>query len=399
MSGLRNTAGLLAMLLPMLSWGHGAAEVPDDPDNPRLIEFPDVPGAKTLVVDLHSHSVFSDGHVWPKIRIEEAIRDGLDAFAVTEHLEWQPHLADIPHPDRNRAYQAAAAAAEGSELIVIAGSEITREQPAGHINAVFISNANELFRPGDSPADPSATADYYRAAHAWPAAEAVAAANAQGAFVFINHPDWPSQRPSGIAELTELHEQLISEGQLHGVEIANGASYSSEAFAIALEADLTLLGVSDVHDLIDWDYPPAQGAHRPVTLVFSPDASAAGIRQALFDKQTVVWFKNLLMGREAVLLPLLEASLTIESASYVAETEVLRVVFRNHSDAVFELENLTEISTIEHAELISVPAHTDLTVSFKPGLRREQVKLAFEVRNALIAPGRHPVVSFAVNAR
>ena len=397
MPGLKNTTGLVAMLLPMLCWGHGAAGVPDEPGNPRLIEFPDVPGAKTLVVDLHSHSVFSDGHVWPKIRIEEAMRDGLDAFAVTEHLEWQPHLADIPHPDRNRAYQEAAAAAEGSNLIVIAGSEITREQPAGHINAVFISNANELFRPGESPEDPAATVDYYRAANAWPAADAVAAANAQGAFVFINHPDWPDQRPSGIAELTELHEQLIADGQLHGVEIANGASFSIEAFAIALEADLTLLGVSDVHDLIDWDYPPEQGAHRPVTLVFSADASAPGIRQALFDKQTVVWFKNLLVGREAVLMPLLAASLTIESATYAADTDVLEVVFRNHSDAVFELENLTDISTIEHADRFSVPAHQDLTVSFKPGLRRSELELVFEVNNALIAPDTHPLLRFTVN--
>ena len=30
---------------------------------------------------LHTHSVFSDGHVWPRIRVAEAIRDGLDAMA------------------------------------------------------------------------------------------------------------------------------------------------------------------------------------------------------------------------------------------------------------------------------------------------------------------------------
>jgi histidinol phosphatase-like PHP family hydrolase len=51
----------------------------------------------TLVVDLHTHSVFSDGHVWPSVRVGEAIADGLDAVAITEHLEWQPHLDDIPH--------------------------------------------------------------------------------------------------------------------------------------------------------------------------------------------------------------------------------------------------------------------------------------------------------------
>ena len=53
----------------------------------RRIEFPDLPGYKTLVCDLHMHSVFSDGSVWPDIRIEEAKRDGLDVIATTEHIE------------------------------------------------------------------------------------------------------------------------------------------------------------------------------------------------------------------------------------------------------------------------------------------------------------------------
>ena len=92
-----------------------------------MIVFPDIAGGKTLVTDLHMHSVFSDGHVWPRTRVEEALRDGLDAIAITEHLEWQPHLADIPHTDRNRAHAIAEAAAKGQDLMVIKGSEITRD--------------------------------------------------------------------------------------------------------------------------------------------------------------------------------------------------------------------------------------------------------------------------------
>ena len=45
-----------------------------------LIEFPDVPGYLTLKCDLHMHTVFSDGSVWPNIRVQEALRDGLDAI-------------------------------------------------------------------------------------------------------------------------------------------------------------------------------------------------------------------------------------------------------------------------------------------------------------------------------
>ncbi len=128
---IASTGVLLAMTIAWmpLALGHGTANAPAKTE--RAIEFPDTDEYQTLVVDLHTHTVFSDGHVWPKIRVEEALRDGLDAYAVTEHLEWQPHLADIAHPDRNRAYQESVAAAEGSDLIVISGSEITRREPAG----------------------------------------------------------------------------------------------------------------------------------------------------------------------------------------------------------------------------------------------------------------------------
>ena len=55
----------------------------------RAIEFPNIPGYLTLKCDFHMHTVFSDGSVWPDIRVEEALKDGLDAIATTEHLELQ----------------------------------------------------------------------------------------------------------------------------------------------------------------------------------------------------------------------------------------------------------------------------------------------------------------------
>ena len=65
-----------------------------------MLVFPDTSdGRKVLSVDLHTHSVFSDGHVWPTVRTWEAQRDGLAAMAVTEHVEYQPWRDDIPHPD------------------------------------------------------------------------------------------------------------------------------------------------------------------------------------------------------------------------------------------------------------------------------------------------------------
>ena len=82
------------LLFPILLFGQ-------DPN--RKIEFPDIPGYQTLKCDFHIHSVFSDGSVWPDIRVQEALRDGLDAISLTERLEYPPHGEDLPHPDRNRS--------------------------------------------------------------------------------------------------------------------------------------------------------------------------------------------------------------------------------------------------------------------------------------------------------
>ena len=136
------------------STAHDVVTKPETNDPGREIVFPDTANYRTLVLDPHIHTSFSDGHVWPSIRVAEALRDGLDAMAITEHMEWQPHLEDIPHPDRNRAYDIAVEANGDNELIVIAGSEITRNPPVGHINALFISDANKLVS-SYVPEDPS----------------------------------------------------------------------------------------------------------------------------------------------------------------------------------------------------------------------------------------------------
>ena len=226
---------------PIIATGHGRAGW-DTIDGERAIEFPDTANYVTLVADLHTHSVFSDGHVWPNVRVAEAQRDGLDAVAITEHLEYQPHRQLLPNLDRNSAFKEALAAAAGSQLIVVSGSEITRQAPAGHINAVFLQDANALFPIPEGAAGPSALSD---AVNAWPVENAVAAANEQGAFVFWNHAWWSTETPNRHTKMTDLHKSLIDKGQLHGIEIVNGNTYNEEAHQLALDHDLTFIGTSE----------------------------------------------------------------------------------------------------------------------------------------------------------
>ena len=92
----------------------------------REISFPDLPGFVTLKCDLHMHTVFSDGSVWPTVRVAEAWRQGLDVISITDHIEYQPKEDDIP-TQHNRGYELAKGTANAHDILLIHGTEITRD--------------------------------------------------------------------------------------------------------------------------------------------------------------------------------------------------------------------------------------------------------------------------------
>ena len=333
----------------------------------RSIVFPDIPGYFTLKADLHMHSVLSDGSVWPNIRVQEAEKDGLDVMALTDHLEYQPHLDDIPHMDRNRGYQLSQEAAEDSELMILNGSEITRSMPPGHFNAVFIKDANALLSED--------------------VMEVFREASKQEAFVFWNHPHWTAQQPNGMAKLDDMHLKLIQEGLLQGIEIFNGGTFSDEALQIALDHKLTILANSDIHGLIDWQYNVAEGGHRPATLIFAREKSQEAIKEALFHRQTAVWFDNTLVGSEELLVPLVQQSLKVERK---AKGLVERLMIQNLSDASYILENKSDFTLHNQASVFMVPAQDSILLQVKTVSELEAYELKFKVLNTLTAPGVHP---------
>lgn len=402
----------------------------------RAIRFPDIPGYRTLKGDFHQHTVFSDGKVWPNIRVEEGIRDGLDAMSVTEHLEWQPHQADLPNPDRNRSYEIAHQAAslpaglsEGDywlieqrakgreqlirdqkvlvalppgaqsrpvaqDILVFNGVELTRNHPQGHasplghVNAIFIQDANRLVIE-----EPVAL---------------LREAQAQGAFNIWNHP-WSrgSYNVDGVVELTDLHKKLLQEGLIQGVEVVNTDTYSEGALQLALDHDLTIMSGSDIHGLVEWVYPTAGDKHRPVTLVFAKEKSADSIKEALRQRRTVVWYKNTLIGREAWLKPLIAASLGVRAKGYQPDrrkftiqdrpdSALLDIELKNTSDANFLLRNAGPLKLYNEAEVFSIPPHGTVMVTIMTLSRSREVELSFEVLNAVTAPGKHTLVSYRI---
>jgi hypothetical protein len=363
---------ILNLILMSFVLGHGG-------NNSRKIEFPDLPGFKTLVCDLHMHTVFSDGSVWPNIRVMEANKDGLDVIATTEHLEYLSWVNDIPQPDRNRSYELAKGFAGNSGLLVINGSEITRDMPPGHANAIFIKDANKLIN--DDPI------------------ESYLAARKQDAFIFWNHPYWASQSPDASVPLDQLHIEMINNGLIEGIEIVNDTTYSNEAFQLALDYDLTILGTSDIHDIVDWQYRIPSGGHRPVTLVFAREKNEDALKKALRNGQTVVWFNKKLIGKPDYLLPLMNTSLKVQSANYINNTTIVHLVISNNSDAPYTLRNQSDYDFYNATNLITVPPHGNTIIDVRTITKKRKFELEFEVLNALIKPDTHPIFRLVVRPK
>src|SRR6056297_1931176 len=112
-----------------------------NPEKRTILNIPNVEGYQTLKCDFHTHTMFSDGHVWPNVRVQEAWQEGLDVLAITDHIEYLPHeeYVDINH---NHAYELAKGMAARRNIVFIKGTEITRQTPPGHFNALFIGDAS-----------------------------------------------------------------------------------------------------------------------------------------------------------------------------------------------------------------------------------------------------------------
>ena len=78
-----------------------------------------------MIVDLHSHSTASDGSDRPKRVVELAIESGLSSLALTDH-------------DTQEGWAEAALAAEGSELELIPGLELSLDFDRGGMHLIVL---------------------------------------------------------------------------------------------------------------------------------------------------------------------------------------------------------------------------------------------------------------------
>ena len=304
----------------------------------KEIILPDVNGYKVLKADLHTHSIFSDGHVSPKFRTDEAWQDGLDIMAVTEHLEYRPqedwfveytqkynggkytkavnhklHPKPIKEPgimvDLNYSYKMAQESGSKHGLIIIHGVEITRDGgKVGHFNALFTKDNNVIFDP-----DP---------------VQAARNAKAQGALVMHNHPGW---RKTDLVP-TETEAALYAEGLVDGIEVINGDEFYPAIIDRAHQYNYFVSANSDVHSSTAQDYR-LLGYDRPMTLILAKDRTLEAVREALEAGRTLAYGFSTVCGDEQLLKDFFAAGVkasvicTSSNTVYLAVTNLTSVTY------------------------------------------------------------------------
>lgn len=288
---------------------------------PHRIIIPDIEGYKTLKGELHIHTVFSDASVWPTTRIDEAMTEGLDFIAVTDHVDarlLKQKNRGLMDFDRNESYKIAAAAGKSRGVLVIHGGEISRGMPPGHFNTLFVSDCEAIGKASD------AHDNHYEAMQA-----GLAEAQKQGGFLVWNHPHWERQAQNETRWYPE-HTALYDAGLMQGVEIYNAfCGYSPEAHRWAMERGLALICGTDSHAPMFLNVDLAGGGLRPVTLVFARERSLGGIREALDARRTAVFADGMLYGREEVLQPLMQALFEVSDVKYAEKKVTFRVANRS----------------------------------------------------------------------
>jgi hypothetical protein len=277
---------------------------------PRQIVIPDVEGFKVLKGDFHIHTLFSDGTVMPKDRVTEAVSNGLDVIAITDHIEHRPFfskggrwkLMEEQANNFNLWYDVAKPEAEKSNLLLVRGAEITkRTMPPGHFNALFADDNNPI----------AAAVDDWRTM--------LQVASDHGAFLLWNHPGWEAPKSGGLEvgaplRFTDTHEEILKKGLMHGIEVFNGKEYYPVVSDWCNERNLAIFANSDIHPG-EWEKYGYQNPLRPITLALAKERTVESVREAFFAKRTIAWAAGMLWSNKQWLTALFKASVGVKSIS------------------------------------------------------------------------------------
>lgn len=331
------------------------------------ITIPQVGGKNVYKADLHIHTIYSDGEVTPDMRVLEAWYDGLDAIAITDHMEYRRIEREMfdymdkyiredlrkagktvntnimrQGPDEqgilvdfNVAYNSASKKAKDLGLLVIRGVEVTRKHN-GDYNAIFTTDNNALYDRD--------------------LAQTLRNARAQGAFIIHNHPDYDKDSAN---TLTDVANGLYQQGLIDGVEVANGRKTWSYLYSHAVAGGYTPMANSDAHEYIYWkygrptDYPIPR--YRNMNLIFAKELTVDSLRKALKAGNNIAYSNNNLVGKSELLQALFTACVEFKIQRTDSSQYHINVVNHSSLPYFFKIRNSEHILNSMGSLYIKLP--------------------------------------------
>ena len=147
---------------------------------------------------------------------------------------------------------------------------------------------------------------------------------------------------------------------MHGIEVANGPLYMPEAVQWCLDQNLTMIGTSDIHQPIQTDYDFSKDEHRTMTFVFAKERSLKGIREALDNRRTAAYYRELVIGREDLLRLFFEKCVKIEEISRNEKGVTLSIT--NTTDLVLKLKKTAHNTSLVYFRDMTLKPHTRYSV-------------------------------------
>ena len=360
------------------------------------IILPQVNGLNVYKADLHTHSIYSDAELTPEERVKEAWFDGLDIFAMTDHVEYRRHepnmlkflkgytggevkkavnsnvirkaateqgiLADLNLPTK---LAQKAAKAYGDALLIIPACEITREpKTIGPFNALFTTDNNAIY-----DTDPL---------------QSLRNAKKQGALITQNHPGWSRK----TCDITEFEQKAFDEKLIDGVEIMNGYWFYPKAMQRCVDWNLYMLGCTDIHNRTN--HYRQNGYFRTMTLIFAKENTSKAIRKALEKGHTLAYSAGNIAGDAKLLQDFFKASVSYKFLSRGKK-----------GAATYALTNTTSLDYKIRVgkRIYELPAFQTITISVSKNKDGQDKDITFSVTNMWEVGYKNPKIVLKATAK
>ena len=158
-------------------------------------------------------------------------------------------------------------------------------------------------------------------------------------------------------------EDLYANQALHGIEVINGFGFHKKALDWCVDKNLTVMGTSDIHNLIQYSYDTDKNyVHRTMTLVMAKE-NTRGDQEALDAGRTVAWASKYLAGKEENVRALFEACVELNPPHYTEEkrTAAKRISMKSRTTATCT-SSWSYLKGAEQAASCSTPNRLNLSL-------------------------------------